>query len=483
MEEFEIKDIQGIIVRGYGYMPAACFVLLGIQDARLGRTWLGVVPDEISDGDSKPPKVAFNIAFTHAGLERLGLGSETLMGFSREFQEGMVTNHRSRILGDHGRSAPQSWDWGGSKKDITSSNGEVHILLMLYAINAEELQKLYLLNKGRLKDAGLIEIRKLDTVELAKRKEHFGFHDGIAQPAISGLKKRRGTSKNIIATGEIVLGYPNQYGKYPEVPMVPSAKDQKGLLPQSNDGGAGRDFGRNGSYLVFRQLRQDVHAFWQFIDKATKNPDGSSNIDARIKLASKMVGRWPGGAPLVLAPEGDREILEDKDSFGYSKSDPFGLKCPIGSHIRRTNPRDSMEPGPEGSLTVSNRHRILRRGRSYGNPIHELMMQDLIPDKPPSNEERGLYFICFNASISRQFEFVQQTWINNPKFEGLYDDPDPITGDQDPDDDGTTGAFTIQAEPVRRWVNSLPRFVEVRGGAYFFMPGIRALRYIASLAR
>jgi Dyp-type peroxidase family len=234
-----------------------------------------------------------------------------------------------------------------------------------------------------------------------------------------------------------------------------------------------RDLGRNGSYLVFRQLAQDVKGFWEFFRQATGDGEDADST-ACIHLAAKMVGRWPSGAPVTKAPERDDPALGNDNDFGYHERDAAGLKCPIGAHIRRTNPRDSLEPDPgsEKSVEFADRHRILRRGRAYGDPVVESMQPEEIMQSDAAGE-RGLHFICLNANISRQFEFVQQTWTNNPRFDGLYDDPDPIVG--------PGGKFTEQATPVRRRIHDVPRFVTVRGGAYFFLPGLRALRYLAAL--
>jgi Dyp-type peroxidase family len=186
-----------------------------------------------------------------------------------------------------------------------------------------------------------------------------------------------------------------------------------------------------------------------------------------------MVGRWPSGAPLVRTAEDDKPELGQENDFGYHDLDPLGLRCPLGAHIRRTNPRDSSDPhlGSQRTLAINKRHRILRRGRAYGKPVEDA----------DTSGDRGLHFICFSGNISRQFEFVQQTWINNPKFAGLYEDTDPLIGDRAPREIRGASGFTEQARPVRRRVSDLPQFVSVRGGAYFFMPSIRAVRYLGSL--
>jgi Dyp-type peroxidase family len=237
---------------------------------------------------------------------------------------------------------------------------------------------------------------------------------------------------------------------------VDTADDPGRVLPRTDDPGRA-NLGRNGSYLVLRQLAQDVDGFRRFIDQA-----GQADPDAGARLAAKMVGRWPDGTPLTRSPE---HPADDND-FGYADGDAAGLGCPLGAHIRRANPRDALDPeaGPEQSVRSVNRHRLLRRGRAYGDPS--------------GPGERGIHFMCLNANIARQFEFVQHTWLNNPKFAGLYDDTDPLVVTHQ----GDTGrTFTVQGRPLRQRVTGLPAFVTVRGGAYFFLPGIRALRFLAGL--
>jgi Dyp-type peroxidase family len=294
----------------------------------------------------------------------------------------------------------------------------------------------------------------LDTVNLGVN-EHFGFRDGISQPTLAGFG-RTDTPMNTIQPGEFVLGYSNEHGQFAQAP----------------------DFGRNGSYLVFRQLQQDVRGFWKFADAATHNPDGSSNESRRTWLAAKLVGRWPSGAPLVKAPDGDDPSLATDNDFAYAADDLYGLNCPIGAHIRRGNPRDSLDPGPgtQQSINIGKHHRLIRRGREYGRPVdpQTLFSADIAPG---DDVDRGLHFICLCSDIARQFEFVQHTWLMSTKFSGLYDDADPLLGAPRPE----SGTFTVQARPLRQRYSGLSRFVSVRGGAYFLLPGIRATKYLATL--
>jgi Dyp-type peroxidase family len=468
----DLAGIQGLVVRGYGHLPAARFLLVRFGEPRGARRWLAALLERVTPATDRGEAGALHIAFTNPGLRALGLGDEDMDTFSPEFQEGMTTEHRRRILGDHDESDPRTWQWGGPESP------PVHALLMLYAVDdaalgrdCDELLATFTQHRISL-------TAELDTHLCRDFREHFGFRDGIAQPIIDGLS-RTGPPENTVKPGEFVLGYENQYGRLPGSPTVRAASDPKGRLTAAvEDAETRRDLGRNGTYVVFRQLAQDVAAFWEFVDRMSRGPDDERQLTDCVALASKMVGRWPNGAPLVLAPDREDDALADADAFGYHARDPHGLRCPIGAHIRRANPRDSLHPEPESSTVVSNRHRLLRRGRTYGQPVAESMDAADILAAPNLEGERGLHFVCLNTDIARQFEFVQHTWINNPKFEGMYNDVDAVSGDHQKKN---AGYFTIPGEPVRRRVPGVPRFVHVRGGAYFFMPGIAALRYLAEL--
>jgi Dyp-type peroxidase family len=474
----QVDDIQGILLYGYGRLRYACYLVVGITEPAAARTWLSTL--DVRNALFNPNEVdrCLNIAFTSEGLKRLGLADELLVELALEFREGMAgTEHRQRILGDLGESGPDTWRWGGPR------NPEPHVLLMLYGREEDTLSALLSEQLSRFTGAGLQLIEKLDTTWLPHEKEHFGFRDGVSQTGIEGLQTKT-PPENTIAPGEFVLGYPNAYAQYTHRPLVKPEQDPGGLLPQAADDPGHRDLGMNGSYLVFRQLSQDVAQFWKFCDEQARQGDASGRPDAHIRLASKMVGRWPGGAPLVKSPDADNPALSsDNDFLYYGSDDKHGFKCPIGSHIRRTNPRDSLEPNPgsERSIEVGKRHRILRRGRTYGAPIAGSMEIADILAAGAAAGERGLHFLCFNTHIGRQFEFIQHTWVNNPGFDGLYEDDDPLVGDRGGARGRPAGTFTIQSEPIRTRVTGMPRFVHVRGGGYFFMPGIRALRFLASL--
>jgi Dyp-type peroxidase family len=464
----ELGDIQGLVARGYGNLRAASFLLISIEDAGGARRWLEWLVESITSGNARPKDHSLNVAFTAAGFAKLGLDASLDSGFSSEFAEGITTPHRRRLLGDVDSNAPEAWVWGGPRTP------GVDVLLLLYATDAPELDALRALHVARLSAEGMREVATLDTREL-DAFEHFGFHDGISQPIIEGLSKT-GPWADTLRAGEFILGYPNEYGLYTTRPFVSSSMDPKGLLPPHPTQRGSHDLGRNGSYLVFRQLRQYVHRFWRYVDSTTKQRLGAVDPDARTRLAAKMVGRWPSGAPLVLAPETDDERLSEANDFGYHQADRYGIRCPIGSHVRRANPRDSLEPAPGSrrSIGIGKRHRILRRGRGYGPRVD---IQAALASDEDLGEERGLHFICLNTNIARQFEFVQHTWMNDPRFNGLYEDPDPLGGATP----RTEPRFTIQGTPLRTRLRGMPEFTSVRGGGYFFLPGIRAIRYLASI--
>jgi Dyp-type peroxidase family len=309
-------------------------------------------------------------------------------------------------------------------------------------------------------------------------KEHFGFNDGVSQPRIEGNtpKIHPEDVNQTVKAGEFILGYPNQYNILPSTPVVPKAADPQNLLPSfpGNELPNFKDFGFNGTYLVYRKLAQHVAVFWQFMAQ-----QGDSSPEIMKTIASKCVGRWPSGTPLVLSPEQDNPQLPDKNLFTYLPEDEKGMSCPVGAHIRRTNPRDSfLEVPPEQSLNTSNRHRILRRGALFGQPLYPLddIENDRIPvDIQEDGQPRGLQFFCLNGDIGRQFEFVQQTWSNNPKFNGLYDNRDPIIGNNQ-----GTSHMEIPQKPFRQRLLELPRFVTVKGGGYFFVPSLTAIKFIVS---
>lgn len=474
MAALELDDIQGILLRDYHELDGAVFVLLRFDDARAATHWLADLSATLTSARRPPGEQAVNLAFTSQGLAALGLRDAT--GFPTEFLQGMVTPHRSRILGDTDDDAPDTWAWGGPRTAV------VHALLMLYARDDEAARAIHVRARQAYAASGVAEVGVL-TTHLLKIpggvKEHFGFRDGIGQPAIATGAVAAdavfdGTlvpsnPANTVAAGEFVIGYPNEYGQCAEGPFV--GDDPTGCLPPIGGGKTGFDLGRNGTYLVVRQLAQHVVPFWQYVRSA------AGGSDEAIRLAAKMMGRWPSGAPLVLSPERDRAELGAADDFGYAGTDSDGFACPFGAHARRANPRDALpDLDAVQSTRETKRHRIIRRGRAYGSPLHPSCDPARIMETPDDGAERGLHFLCLNADLERQFEFIQHTWLGNPTFDGLYSDPDPLVGGRLSGE----AVFVEQARPVRRRWRGLPSFVRVRGGAYFFLPGLRALRYVVT---
>jgi Dyp-type peroxidase family len=451
----DLNDIQGLFARGYRQHRYARFTVFTIGEPSPGRALLEWLLPHITTAAPFSGDIALQVAFTASGLPKLGLPDQVMNGFAAEFRQGMTNQNRSRFLGDTGESDPCGWAWGGP--DGPPADG----LLMLYATDPGLLERWQAELRQQLGKIGITGITELPARELGDT-EPFGFHDGISQPIIAGLPKAAQAMRTVPA-GEFILGYPNARGQLTDRPLLPASEDPKRLLLPDPAGSGAVDFGRNGTYLVFRQLEQDVEGFWQFVDAASRRVDGSPAPGYRAALAAKMVGRWPSGAPLVKAPDHDIPALADDNDFAY-RDDPRGLACPIGAHIRRANPRDSLGPGPAAALDASDRHRLLRRARSYG---------------PAGDGGTGLYFICLVANLARQFEFVQHTWLNNATFNGLYDDADPLTGSRRP----AGATFTVPARPVRHRYCGLPQFVRTRGGAYFFLPGVSAVRYLAQLGR
>ena len=491
----DLGDVQGLLRFGYGRHTEACFLLLRVKDRDAARAWLAAAPVASAAAAEPPPATVLQLALTGAGLRALGVADDIVDAFPPEFVSGMGGDaNRSRRLGDTGDSDPQRWQWGAGER-------EPHVLALLYAV------------PGRLAawrqavraqcDAGFDELACLATSDM-DGVEPFGFADGISQPRIDWQRERAARDddrldySNLACLGEFLLGYPNEYGGYTDRPLLDPQRDAAASLPRAEDAPDKADLGRNGTYLVMRQLRQDVAGFWRFVQQQA---DGDPA--RRQQLAEAMVGRTMAGEPLVgrtgEAIEGvhDDAKAAASNAFTY-QGDPAGLRCPLGAHVRRSNPRNADLPaGTPGAVSrlvrklgfdadalqhdrvASTRfHRLLRRGREYG--VAPTLQQALAG--AGGDADTGLHFICLGANIARQFEFVQGAWLASSQFDGLDRESDPLLGARTPRIDGSrTDAFSMPqpAGPARR-VSGLPRFVTVLGGAYFFLPGIRALRYLAT---
>src|SRR5437660_5418254 len=217
---------------------------------------------QVTPGPAKPTDNALNVAVTVSGLRKLGLVEDALGLFSNEFSAGMLTPHRRRTLGDVGDNAPEQWVWGGPNTPAPD------LLLLLFASDEAALDQRYAALSADLAKVGVSLVVKLDAFTDLDGKEQFGFADGISQPTIDGLSRRVDIPPNTIQPGEFILGYVNEYGHYTDRPLLDASADPDRVLPLDAQGSNKSDLGRNGTYLVFRQLSQDVRGFWRCVDQA-----------------------------------------------------------------------------------------------------------------------------------------------------------------------------------------------------------------------
>jgi Dyp-type peroxidase family len=476
MTTLEYGEIQGLLLYGHSRLTYASYLFLEFTRQDGTRAWLRGLLEDITTAAPVPrdqrENKAIHLAFTASGLQHLGLGESALATFSDEFRWGMAS--RARVLGDTGASAPEHWEIGGPGQRIDA-------LLLLYAVGDAEREALVQTLEAAMSEQGVRVVRggREDTTPIGLT-EHFGFRDGISQAAFQGGPREAASPQPPLYPGEFILGQVNEYGTNPLPPSVAAADDPGGTLEERE---GRRLFGVNGTYLVFRKLTQDVAGFWQFVEAKAAALGGVAHAQTPEWLAAKMVGRWPNGDPLAAGmprTDGTPQTGTPSNDFGYAEKDAAGLGCPVAAHVRRANPRDSLPPDAKRSLMTVARHRILRRGRSFGKPVDEAARS--VDD----GADRGLYFIALSADLRRQFEFVQQSWLDNPNFGGLQNDGDPLLGSRDArrdDDDSLVPAddFSFAAEPYRQRLSGLPRFVQNRGGGYFFVPGMRALRYLAQV--
>jgi Dyp-type peroxidase family len=456
----ETHDIQGLMLSGYANHPFAAYRFLTLRPGTDASGWLAVLGRRITGAENfdRQRKSSMNVAFTYKGFAQLGLGADTLTTFPLEFIEDMSDPARAQMLGDD----PDTWVWG-------KPDHQIHILLMLFARDEQTLSELLEAEQGAAQ--GILDevlVIRSQTFPFSPgsnlNHEHFGFVDGLAQPDIAGYRPEKHKANgpgNVIKAGEFILGYENEYfGQRTASPLLrPPDADPHGILPAG-------DFGRNGTYLVVRQMEQDVAGFWDMIRAQCARADGTPDAEAEEVLAAKIFGRWRDGTPIAISPHhngGDPNRLND---FGF-RDDAYGEKCPLGAHIRRANPREMLLADKKESITTVKRHRMVRRGRPYGPRIADRYT--------PDGQARGLVFAVLNANIERQFEFIQQAWISSPNFAGLYDEADPMLGGRTQN----AGTFSMQKCPVRERRSGIMPHVAVKGGAYFFMPGLAALRYLA----
>jgi Dyp-type peroxidase family len=433
--ELELDDIQSGVLRPRPAPYAATYIAFRLDDRKAGRELvrrISRVVTSAADPTSPLADTSVSLALTYQGLKALGVPQESLESFCWEFRQGMAA--RAKELGDIGASSPDKWEPPLGSSDL-------HLVLVVVSTDARSLETaLAPARQAYHAMQGVTAIWRQDCHALASETEPFGFRDGISHPAIegSGIPGTNPHEKPLRA-GEFVLGYVDEMGGIQKtVPQI---------------------LGRNGTYVAFRKLYQRVAAFRQYL-KAN-----SASVEDEELLAAKMMGRWRSGAPLALCPfHDDPELGADprrNNDFLFEADDPAGFKTPGGSHIRRCNPRDATIAG------VARIHRMIRRGTAYGPALPDGVMED-------DGADRGLMFAFVGAHIGRQFEFVQSQWINDGVFFGAGDDKDPIAGSSEIN-------FTVPRRPVRRRLQGIPRFVVTRGGEYCFMPGLKALRWLAEL--
>jgi len=448
----ELADIQGDILRAYGNAydhTSYAFVRIDCEPEQAQAWFSGLLAHVTTAAPwARKPLTTLNVALTANGLAALGVSDEAIASFADEFRQGMAA--RAQLLGDAGPSAPREWEPG-------LGTGDAHVLLTINAQEAADHRRALGKMEAAMADAGGVAvISQVDAQLLHGAREHFGFADGFAEPAIAGATEDRVAGGGVpekhgrwraLAAGEFILGYPDE----------DSNVDRHRRLPSAPDG----PLGRNSTYMVWRKLRQDV-ALWRrtIAAAAERYPLGDAE-----KLAAKVVGRWHDGAPLETHPDGPDPSFDASangaNDFRYG-ADRDGRRCPLGAHIRRSNPRDAL--GNEGKLSF--RHRMIRRGMPYGPPLPDGVLHD-------DGADRGLVFVSFQASIFRQFEGVQTPWINDGDIFGLGTDKDFLLGDG-----SGSGKMTIQGRKPF-FLTPQETFVVTRGGEYLFVPGISALQAIA----
>jgi Dyp-type peroxidase family len=436
----ELDDIQATLLR---YRPEPYYgthVMLGVEGAQAGREFLQrLTPHVDSAADwwqARKPWIA--VAITYPGMVALGVPEESLKSFPEAFRLGMAAC-ADQLL-DRGENDPERWD-------PEFGTGRIHIGVSVFSDSEETWRRT--MRSARQHYEGYPGLTVLLTQDFGAQPgdlNPLGYKDSIGQPAVegSGVEPLPGQGPPIKA-GEFILGYPGQAG-------VPLPAPRPAVL------------GRNGTFVGLRKYQSRVGAFNRFL-RAHAETD-----EERELLAAKLVGRWRSGAPLTLAPTLDDPALGAdplrNDDFTYA-ADPLGRQVPLGSHMRRMNPRDTEL----ALLTDVSVHRIIRRSTTYGAPYDPNAVSERDDEVP-----RGLYFIFLSAKAMATLEFLQQEWINNGNFMSLGDERDPNVGLQG---DGAT--FTIPHAPVRRRIHGIETFNVLRGGEYFFLPSLSALQWLGNL--
>ncbi|HEX8696013.1 MAG TPA: hypothetical protein VF746_26595 [Longimicrobium sp.] len=463
--EIDYADVQGTILRGYRVDLARHFILQ-ITDAVAAGAFVG----NLVNGTGGVPRITtaarwtskpecfVNIGFTAPGLAALGVSPTQLQSFDPAFQAGATSSAVAGVVGDTGTSDPANW-LGGIE---TWRNA--HVVLSLWVHKDPAVLEKVTARLRAAFAAGMKELLFHDATALPDNRVHFDYRDNIAQPTVIGAPPRKHDipdDQPPVPTGEFLLGYANASGgTYSVQPAQLST---------------------NSSYAAFRILEQDVVGFERFL-----RDFAPAGVDPEM-LAAKVCGRWRNGNPLVLEPDAPGEVLptDQLNAFTYvnttdpAQDDTLGLRCPIGSHIRRTNPRDEAVVG-----TDSTHHRITRRAMPYG-PAYD--------PANPVDAPRGLIGYFINASVFNQFQFIQGQWALTSTFVKSAKAPggqppgnavnnisgeDVFLGVNDPP---SSSSFTLPAEPQNLMVTGFSRMINTRGGAYVFLPSITGLDYLATL--
>jgi Dyp-type peroxidase family len=513
------EQTQGFVVTGFGALPAgrALFLEFTWPGERGPDCWLNRLLAVAPITSAVPPDKtaqtrAASIAFSSTGLRRMGLPEESLASFARAFQEGMFQEDRLRRLGDRRNGEWLStvvdggpvWSANTPLRPPTSRLSDafevtpirapeqhietgitVHALLLLYTQNEAAAKAWTDQVRSQLASDSIIIAHKLELVLNVEKagfsREHFGFADALSQPlpydvdsVLVGGKSAVQDPVQGVPLGEFLIGYTNGHHEKAPGPVVADSDAAQAAKLLASDRAEGfRDLGLNGSYLVARELKQNVAAFWRSMEKnaATlreRDPEHAQHITGEW-LAERVIGRDRDGH--LLCP-GNRKLPacaggSPDSSFLFYDRDAAATGCPPGSHVRRAFPRDALSPDQASKPTLlqaANNHRILRRGRKFGPKLEDPRVDD--------GADRGLLFMCLNTDIDRQFEFVQQTWLLNNSFATLFQEVDPLVG--------PAGPMTIRGERLRRVVH-VDTFVTMAGGDYFFLPSLPALQFLASL--
>ncbi|OYU69393.1 MAG: cytochrome [Alphaproteobacteria bacterium PA2] len=526
--EIEAPEVQSLLFRGMrrAIFSACIPFTLPADPARRG-AWLQSIQSQISYGKFPDKDKALFMALSAKGLKAFdtafGPPIHLLKEFPEAFVHGMVS--RGPILGDAAPADPaEPWLWADGVSEGLKSELVCDGVLMTYAASPEALDsQIAELMAGLSQADGNCVHTPIRTVTLDEKGdvvtldspnangpstgyEHFGFRDGISGPTLKGVSPSAPASDDlgVVEPGEFIFGYPNNQGHMPPCLKTPAESDVGGNLPVPSDTrafgypdinlpalqGEFRDFGRNGAFLVIRQLEQDAAGF------ATMTAEKAQDLNARVGeaklsqivgdkvtdewVAAKLMGRWRDGRPLIGNPTYavTRSSDEAANDFLYGRDDPQGHACPMGAHIRRANPRDSLTPNDPMEQVITRRHALMRRGRTY---FYDEATGTYPTDKPAAKAKKGLLFVALCVDLERQFEMMQQTWLGFPSFHSLVNEVDPIatrSGRQLAERN-----FTIPTAAGPLTLRNMQSFITMKGGGYFFLPSRSAVAYLRDLCR